>query len=83
VHVQAADAPKLPPEDIRDNERLMPGEGVIDFREFFAALKKIGYNDGVSPEIFGRGLKDIDPEEGASLGLKTTKEVMQKAGVLS
>lgn len=83
VHVQAADAPKLPPEDIRDNERLMPGEGVIDFNEFFGALKKIGYSDGVSPEIFGRGLKAIPPEEGAKLGLRTTQEAMRKAGVLS
>jgi sugar phosphate isomerase/epimerase len=82
VYVQAADAPKLPPDQIRDNERLMPGEGIIDFNAFFGALKKIGYNGGVSPEVFGRGLKDIPPEEGAKLGLKTTTEVMKKAGVL-
>lgn len=82
VHVQAADAPKLPPEEIRDNERLMPGEGIIDFNAFFGALKKIGYNGGVSPEVFGRGLKDIPPEEGAAMGLKTTSAVMKKAGVL-
>lgn len=83
VHVQVADAPKMPPEDIRDNERLMPGEGIIDFNAFFGALKKIGYTDGVSPEVFGRGLKDMPPEEGAKLGLKTTTAVMRKAGVLS
>lgn len=82
IHVQAADAPKLPPEEIKDNERLMPGEGIIDWNAFFGALKKIGYTDGVSPEVFGRGLKDIPPEEGATLGLKTTTEVMRKAGVL-
>jgi sugar phosphate isomerase/epimerase len=83
VHVQAADAPKLPPEEIKDSERLMPGEGVIDFRAFFGALKKIGYVDGVSPEVFGRGLKEMTPEEGAKLGLRTTTAVMRKAGVLS
>jgi sugar phosphate isomerase/epimerase len=82
VYLQAADAPKLPPDQIRDNERLMPGEGIIDFNAFFGALKKIGYNGGVSPEVFGRGLKDIPPEQGAKLGLKTTAEVMKKAGVL-
>jgi sugar phosphate isomerase/epimerase len=82
VYVQAADAPKLPPDQIRDNERLMPGEGIIDFNAFFGALKKIGYNGGVSPEVFGRGLKDKPPEEGATLGLKTTTEVMKRAGVL-
>jgi sugar phosphate isomerase/epimerase len=82
VYVQAADAPRLPPDQIKDNERLMPGEGIIDFNAFFGALKKIGYNGGVSPEVFGRGLKDIPPEEGAKLGLKMTTVVMKKAGVL-
>lgn len=82
VHVQIADAPKLPPDQIKDNERLMPGEGIIDFQAFFGAVKKIGYTEGVSPEIFGRGLKDMDPEEGARLGLRTTTAVLKKAGVL-
>ena len=82
VHVQVADAPKLRPEQIRDGERLMPGEGIIDFDAFFTAVRKAGYNGGVSPEIFGRGLKDIPPEEGARLGWKTTASVMRKAGVL-
>ena len=81
VHVQVADAPKLPPEEIRDNERLMPGEGIIDLAGFFQALRKIGYKHGVSPEIFGRGLKEMPPEEGARLGLETTQAAMKKAGV--
>lgn len=82
VHVQIADAPNLAPEKILDNERLMPGEGVADLTGFLRALKKLGYSDGVSPEIFGRGLKDMPPEEGARLGLATTTAVMKKAGVL-
>jgi sugar phosphate isomerase/epimerase len=83
VHVQVADAPKLPPELIKDQERLMPGEGILDWKAFFGALKKINYTDGISPEVFGRGLKDMPPEEGAKLGLKTTTDVMRKVGVLS
>ena len=75
-------APDLAPEKILDNERLMPGEGVIDFAGFFGALRKIGYTGGVSPEVFGRGLKDMPPEQGARLGLETTQAVMRKAGVL-
>jgi sugar phosphate isomerase/epimerase len=82
VHVQVADSQDLPPEQIRDNERLMPGEGVIDFVAFLQALKKIGYADGLSPEVFGRGLKETPPEQGAKLGLETTQAVMRKAGVL-
>ncbi len=82
VHVQVNDSAKLPPEQVRDNQRLLPGEGVIDLVGFFRALKEIGYADGVSVEVFGRGLKDMPPEEGARLGLASAREVMQKAGVL-
>jgi sugar phosphate isomerase/epimerase len=82
VHVQLADAPDLPPEMIVDSERLMPGEGVIDLVGFFRTLKKIGYADGVSPEVFGRGLKEMSPEQGALLGWQTSTAVMEKAGVL-
>ncbi|MEX2260792.1 MAG: sugar phosphate isomerase/epimerase family protein [Bryobacteraceae bacterium] len=82
VHVQVADSQDLPPEKILDNECLMPGEGVADLTGFFQALKKIGYEDGISPEIFGRGLKDMPPEQGATLGLETTMAVMRKAGVV-
>src|SRR5207249_5122701 len=75
------DSPNLPPEKIVDSERLLPGEGVIDLTGFFRALKEIGYEDGVSPEVFGRGLKDMPPETGATMGLESTRAVMRKAGV--
>lgn len=82
VHVQVADAPAgIPPEKIVDSERLMPGEGAIDWASFFGALKRIGYKDGVSPEVFGRGLKTMMPEDGARLGYSYTMDVMRKAGV--
>jgi len=82
VNVQVNDSPQLPPDQIRDDERLMPGEGVIDLVSFFAALKEIGYSDGVSPEVFGRGLKNVPPETGARMGLETTRAIMKKAGVV-
>jgi sugar phosphate isomerase/epimerase len=81
VTVQVADAPALPPEKIMDQERLMPGEGIIDWNAFLGALKKIGYEHNLSPEVFGRGLKFMPPEEGARLGLERTLAVMKKAGV--
>jgi sugar phosphate isomerase/epimerase len=76
IHVQINDSPKLPPEQIRDNERLLPGEGVINLQAFLKALKKIGYNDALSPEVFGRGLKEMPMEEGARLGLESTRKVL-------
>ncbi len=82
VHVHVSDAKPAPPEEVRDNQRHMPGEGIIDLTGFFQALQKIGYDGGVSPEPLGRIPKDMPPEEGARLGLETTTAVMKKAGVL-
>jgi sugar phosphate isomerase/epimerase len=81
VHVHVSDAKPAPPEEVRDNQRHMPGEGVIDFVGFFQALKKIGYVDGISPEPLGRVPADMPAEEGARLGLETTLAMMKKAGV--
>ena len=81
VHVHVSDAKQTPPEDVRDNQRLMPGEGIIDLVGFFQSLKKIGYADGVSPEPLGRVPAEMSPDEAARLALQTTVAVMTKAGV--
>ena len=81
VHVHVSDAKASAPEDVRDNQRLMPGEGIIDLTAFFQALKQAGYADGVSPEPLGRVPDGMSPEEGARLALDTTLAVMKKAGV--
>ena len=59
VHVHISDAKPAPPEEVRDNQRFMPGEGSIDLVGFLQALKKIGYADGVSPEPLGACLRDV------------------------
>jgi sugar phosphate isomerase/epimerase len=81
VTVHVSDAKTQPPEEVRDNQRLMPGEGVIDLTTFFRTLAKTGYSDAVSPEPIGRVPPTMTPEEGARLGLETTTAVMKKAGV--
>lgn len=81
VHLHVSDAKAQPAEEVRDNGRLMPGEGVIDSMGFFQALNKIGYEGAISPEPLGRVPPDMPPEEGARLGLKTTIAVLQKAGM--
>ncbi len=82
VQVHVSDAKPSAPEDVRDNQRLMPGEGIIDLVAFFQALKKAGYADGVSPEPLGRVPDTMSPEEGAKLALDTTLAIMRKAGVI-
>ena len=81
VHIHISDAKPQPPEEVRDNQRVMPGEGVIDLVGFLQALKKIGYDEGVSPEPLGRVPPEMSPEEGARLALDTTRAVMAKAGI--
>jgi sugar phosphate isomerase/epimerase len=80
VHV--SDAKPAPAEDVRDNQRWMPGEGIIDLIGFFQALQKIGYDDGVSPEPLGRVPPEMSADDAAKLGLDTTTAIMKKAGVI-
>ena len=81
VHLHISDAKETPAAEVRDNQRLMPGEGIIDLMGFFGALKKIGYADGISPEPLGRVPAEMSPEDAARLALQTTVAVMKKAGV--
>ena len=82
VHIHVSDAKAQVPEEVRDNQRHMPGEGIIDLVGFFQALQKIGYQDGVSPEPLGRVPPDMAPEDAAKLALDTTLAMMKKAGVV-
>lgn len=83
VHVHISDAKPMPPEDVRDNMRVMPGEGIIDLVGFLQALQQVGYTGGVSPEPLGRIPADMSADDAAKLGYDTTLAVMQKAGVVS
>jgi D-psicose/D-tagatose/L-ribulose 3-epimerase len=44
---------------ISENDRGVPGRGNIPWAETFAAIKKSGYDDWLTIESFGRGLKDL------------------------
>ncbi len=80
VHVHFNDAPDLPPDQIRDDQRLLPGEGVINLVGFLQALKQIGYRDALSVEVFGR-MDKATPEEAARKGFEASQTVFRKAGI--
>ncbi|WP_308638789.1 sugar phosphate isomerase/epimerase family protein [Paenibacillus silvisoli] len=63
VHVHINDAPDLPVEEVRDNGRLYPGEGVIDLGGFLGALNRIGYKGSVTQEILSAEAPTQSPEE--------------------
>jgi len=82
VVVHFDDSARLPPEQVRDNERLLPGEGVIDLTGFLSALRQIRYEDGLSIEVFGRGLKQLPPAQSAKMCLEAGRKALQAAGIV-
>jgi len=51
VHVHLNDAPDVAVADVVDDDRLYPGEGVIDLAGFLGALGATGYSGAVSQEV--------------------------------
>jgi sugar phosphate isomerase/epimerase len=68
VHVHINDARDVPIPEVLDNDRLYPGEGVIDLTAFLQGLRQIGYEGPVSQEILTK-----EPVQG------TAEELLQKS----
>ncbi|NQX63485.1 sugar phosphate isomerase/epimerase family protein [Paenibacillus qinlingensis] len=62
VHVHINDAPDVSVEDVLDNGRVYPGEGVIDLAGFLQGLKRIGYTGAVAQEILTAEAPTDSPE---------------------
>ncbi|XEC93782.1 sugar phosphate isomerase/epimerase family protein [Paenibacillus tarimensis] len=62
VHVHINDAPDIKVEDVLDNDRLYPGEGVIDLPGFLRVLASIGYKGVVAQEILTPSAPADPPE---------------------
>jgi sugar phosphate isomerase/epimerase len=65
VLVHFNDAAAGPLEKIEDGKRLLPGEGVIDLKGFFAGLDAAGYAGPVSVEVFSQELSAQPPKVAA------------------
>jgi len=83
VSVHVSDARKMAPEEVHDDQRVLPGEGIMDLLGFFRALKKIGYDGDIGPEPLGRFKREQWDGEGAKLALEATRGVMRRAGIQS
>ena len=44
---------------ISENDRGVPGRGNIPWKKTFKAIRESGYDDWLTIESFGRGLKDL------------------------
>jgi sugar phosphate isomerase/epimerase len=72
LHVHVADAADIPADEVRDDQRLLPGSGVVDHQGFFGALAAAGYSRFISPEV--RGYRcDSDAVECARAALQAVR----------
>jgi sugar phosphate isomerase/epimerase len=76
LDVHISDCPALPPEDIRDNERVLPGEGVVNFELFFEMLSETEYERPLTVEIFSRELNQLDSAEAARVAFISAARVV-------
>jgi sugar phosphate isomerase/epimerase len=70
VHIN--DAPDKPADEQIDNQRLLPGEGIIDLSGMLTSLRKIGYDSYLSIETFSDELPLLGADQAA---LKTKQAV--------
>jgi len=75
VHVHLNDAKPVPVSEALDNDRLYPGEGVIDLGAFLKALHATGYDGAVTQEI----LTQSPPTDSAETLLERSKAGFAKA----
>ncbi|MCY9661238.1 sugar phosphate isomerase/epimerase [Paenibacillus chondroitinus] len=81
VHVHINDAPDVPVEEVLDNGRVYPGEGVIDLAGFLQGLAKIGYKGAVSQEILMATPPTDSPESLAQRSKAGFDKVYAAAGL--
>lgn len=63
VHIN--DAPDKPADEQIDDQRLLPGEGIIDLRGMLIALRQVGYDSYLSVETFSDELPRLGSKEAA------------------
>jgi len=72
------DAEDLPVGALRDHNRLWPGDGAIDLEIILENLKKIGYNEMVSVELFRPEYWEWDIEKTIRTAKEKTEKIVSK-----
>lgn len=79
LHVN--DAKDLPRDQLMDQDRLLPGEGVIPLSDWLRAIDSTGFDGFLALEVLGPRLADTPAEERARLGKDTITPIMRSAGL--
>lgn len=77
VHVD--DAPDLPPETLKDADRVYPGLGALPLPSYFAVLAEMGYQGPVSVELFNQQYYQQPVEEIARMAYTSLTPYLEAA----
>lgn len=72
------DCEDLPPGQLRDNHRLLPGEGVIDLDSILSTLKEIGYAEMASIELFRPEYWNWEAEDLIKVAKERTESIIKR-----
>jgi sugar phosphate isomerase/epimerase len=81
VALQINDAKPRPRFQLTDDDRLLPGEGVIPLPEWLMAVDDTGYDGFVGVEVLGKRLANADSEAAARLGIESLRPIFEQAGL--
>lgn len=76
LHIHLADARAIPPEEVRDEEREFPGEGVVNLAGLLAALS--GYSGFIAAEVFGQKHRFPDGLSRATFGKERIEAILRQ-----
>jgi sugar phosphate isomerase/epimerase len=75
------DAKDVPRDQLIDQDRVLPGEGVIPLGDWLRAIDDTGFEGFIALEVLGPRLADQDPETCARLGRQAMDHVFGAAGL--
>ena len=75
------DAKDLPREQLLDQDRLLPGEGVIPLADWLRAIAGTGFDGFIGMEVLGPRLAAMDAETCARTGIEVLAPIFAAAGL--
>lgn len=71
--------PETPREQLGDEHRIYPGDGILPLQPLLRNLRDINYTGPLSLELFNREHWKLDPKEVARIGLQKMKDTIAAA----
>ena len=81
LYLHINDAKPLPPAEVLDGDRLVPGEGVIDLAGWLRAVAATGYDGAIAPEVLGPRLQGLTTAQAAVACRDGILAALRSAGV--